>query len=223
MQTCRDVIKRAYLMLGAVDLESEPSGPEGALGLSVLQSLVDTLPGSTWWREVEASADYTAGENERVRAATQAAIVISVPVAVSSGETLLWRCGGITLSCCGGADRAPADGARVHVCDAYSDSASSFRYRADLGQWLQSDALTLASPIPLGRDLHEGLAALLAVRLQPVLGVALPPVAQAMAAAASATMRARFGRRQDVAAPIEVIATSSQTSLSLNPFPDTCP
>lgn len=204
--TIRQLITDALQQNGAADILVAPDAASAARGLRVLQSMVLALPGMTQWTPVEISTDYTAGENERIRSVAATSVTISVPSQVTSASSLLWCCNTVSLICDGYDDRAPRDGARIQVA---AEETVTYFYRADYGGWLRADALTLSSEIPINADFHEFLTAMLAVRLAPFEGVAVPDVAVALIREGQSRMRARYGKRQDVAAPLALINTSS--------------
>lgn len=203
--TVRDIITDAGERAGLIadgGFSLRPS--EANRALRVLQRLVLNLPGANWWIEVDTDEDYTAGENERIRVTVDSPVSVTVPDTFASSNRVLWCCNQITLACSDYENRAPKDGARVHLSDLYSDGKATFFYRGDIAQWTRADELTLDSECPLSAEFDEGLAAMLAVRLGVV-----NPVTLAMAQAAEAKMRARFGKRQAVAAELALVRTSS--------------
>lgn len=207
--TVRQILIDAVEQIGAKDAGENLEAGYGAQGLRIYQNMVLNLPGMRWWNEVEASANYTAGENERVRVIVDTAVSITVPVAVSSAQKVLFCCNQIELKCSGYDDRAPKDGARVHVSDAFSDSAFTYFYRGDIAQWTQANALTLDSEVPLSSEWDEGSAAMLAARWARYFGVPLDPVTGALAISTESRMRARFGKRQQMAVDLTLLRTSS--------------
>lgn len=207
--TVRQIITDALEQIGAVDGAATPTAQQANQALRVFQNMILNLPGSHWWNEVETSASYTAGENERVRVITESAVTITVSVAVSSARSVLYCCNQIALTCEGYADRAPKDLSRVHVSDAFSDSAATYYYRADLAQWTRADSLTLNSECPLGSEWDEGLGAMLGARLCRYNGIPLDQGVVAIAAQTESRMRSRFAKRQAVAVDSTLLRTSS--------------
>lgn len=205
----RELITDALEQIGAVDAAGTPSAQQASQGLRVLQNLVLNLPGQRWWNEVETAADYTAGENERVRVTTDGAVTITVPTAVSSAERVLYCCNQIELKCSGYDDRAPKDGARVHVSDVFSDDWALYMYRADIAQWTAAHDLTLDSELPLSGEWHEGLGAMLGARLARYYGLPVDQITIALATSTESRMRARFGKRQQIAVDTTLLRTSS--------------
>lgn len=172
--TARKTIRRALRLIGVLGAGREPTQVMADDALEALQSLVLSL--STWWTDVDIDADYTAGENERVRVTTTDAVLVTIPASVSSAERLLYCCNQIQLLCQGFPDRAPSEFARVQVTDASSDATATYYYRPDIAQWTRADALTLDSEVPWNAALDEGFACLLAVRLAPEYDAAIPQV-----------------------------------------------
>lgn len=207
--TVENIITDALEQLGVKDARSGLDATEAAQALRVLQQMILNLPGMRVWNEVECSGNYTAGENERIRVITQNAVTITIPVAVSSARTVLYCCNQYELRCEGYDDKAPKDGARVHVCDAYADNATTYFYRADIAQWTRADGLTLSSECPLSADFDGDLSAMLAGRLARYHGAALDQITVALAVNGESKMRARFSKRQDVAVDTALLRTSS--------------
>lgn len=207
--TVRQIITDALEQIGAVDGAATPTAQQASQGLRVFQQMILNLPGQRWWNEVECTADYTAGENERIRVNTNDAVTITVPTAVSSARTMLYCCNQTELVCEGYDDRAPKDGARVHVCDAATTDTATYFYRADLAQWTRADSLTLDSDCPLSEDWTEGVTAMLGQRLTRYYGLPLDQAGTILAAQAESRMRARFSKRQAVAVESTLLRTSS--------------
>jgi hypothetical protein len=200
MATNRDIITRAYRKAALRDAARVLSSADATVGLEEMQDLALSLPGMTWWKDVEATADYTAGENERVRVNSDSSVTVTVPVSVSSAKSILYCCDQYVLACEGYDDRAPKDGARVHITDANQSTAITYFYRADTAEWVQASGLTLGGDVPLNADMHGHLVALLALRLVSMEPLAqLSPILQAEAATGLSRMRARYGKRQEVA------------------------
>jgi hypothetical protein len=208
--TIRDIIADAMERTGLNTDGGRSIGPRDMdQALRVAQQMILNLPGMRWWNDVETAADYTAGENERIRVTTASSVSITVPTAVASSRSLLWCCNQVELVCTGYDDRAPKDGARVHVSDVFSSDNTTYFYRADIAQWTQANALTLDSDSPLSAEFNEGLSAMLAVRLSAFKNVPLDDVTLQTAARAESRMRGLFGKRQDVAVDLPLVRTSS--------------
>lgn len=203
--TCGDIIKEAYRLAAKLGGDDELLPSEYNTALIKLQNVILSAPGMGHWIEVEADGDYTAGENERVRVITDDAVTITVPTSVVSSQRLLWCCNQVTLVCEGYADRAPKDGAKVHVSDAFGDDAATYFYRADIAQWTAARDLTRDSEVPFSADMDRYLAAMLADDLTPDLH----PKHAMTAEEGRRRFRARYGKRQQVAVDTPLIYTSS--------------
>lgn len=207
--TIRDIITRAYRRAGLRDANQTLSAADASNGLQDIRALILSLPGMTHWKPVEVDDDYTAGENERVRVNSDDAVTVTIPFAVDSTRSILYCCDQYAVVCEGYDDRAPKDGARVQVTDTNSNSAVTYYYRADLCAWMPAHGLTLDSLVPLNADMHAGLIARLAVDLsasEPDLP--LSPIIVAQAEDFTSRCRARYGKRQAVAAEAGVLRAS---------------
>jgi len=208
--TCRDIITRAYRMAGGLrDQRRGLDATDASTALADLQMLVLSLPGMTHWAEVETAVDYTAGENERVRLTANTPVTITLPDTFTSSRTILFCCNQFEIACDGYPDRAPKDGARVHVSDVYSDASATYFYRLDIAQWTRADALTLASEIPLSADMDIYLSARLAGLLCTADAQPIPPLTAGLITESTQKMRARYGKRQGVAVDTALLRTSS--------------
>jgi hypothetical protein len=203
MATCLDIITRAYRLGGNLrDADQALEAVDASVGLTELQSLILALPGMGHWKPVETAVAYTAGENERVRVTAAGATTITIPGTVSSDVEVLFCCNEVEVICEGYDDRAPKDGARVQVSvvSGGATGEATWFYCADLGEWKRADGLTLASVVPLNADMHLHLSAMLGLILAASEGLNAPPVTQALASDGMTKMRARYGKRQNVAA-----------------------
>lgn len=215
--TVRDIIADAWERAGVnTDGGYSLSPRELTQALRIFQKMVLNLPGMSWWVEVDAAADYTAGENERVRVTTASAVTITVPTSVASSQRLISCCNQVTLVCTGYDDRAPKDGARIHVSDVFSDSKSTYYYRSDLAQWTAALGLTLDSEVPLSEEFDEGLAAMLALRLSAFGSVPLSDVTIQLAQRTEGKMRSRFGEKKLISVDLPLLRTSSNQIWSGN-------
>ncbi len=208
MTTCAEIIRDAlqrnqFLQDGEYPTPNEENG-----ALRKLQAIILSLPGMTHWRDVEASGNYTAGEDERVRVNVSSAVTITVPASVSSAHKQLWCCNQIVLTCSGYDDRAPRDGAKVGVSDAFSDAHVTYFYRSDKAEWLAATDLTRDSEIPLNQDMDQGLTALLCCDLAAGdIRHTLHPLVAQQAVEARAKMRGRYGKREGVPADPVMLST----------------
>lgn len=145
--TVRDTITRAIGMTGARPLGDTPDAAETAAALTAFQSMLLALPRPAL-TEVLISANYTAGENERITD-TSGAATVTRPSTVTDATT--------------GLVRPPMDGAIVEVASATTPTRHIFS--AELKTWMSFGALALDDAQPFGPTMDEGLAAMLAVRL----------------------------------------------------------
>lgn len=182
------VVRDAFREAGLIGVGEYPTPNEEADAIRNLQSMILSLPGMVSWTEVEIEAAYTAGENERIRVITTDAVTITVPEAVASSRRILWCCNQITLACEGYDDRAPMDGARVAIADAYSDASAVYYYRADIAQWTPATDLTRDSEMPLNADMDRHLTAMLAATLSPDVA----PSTSALVTEGNLRMQRRF-------------------------------
>jgi hypothetical protein len=203
--TNQEIIARAFRMLGMKDAAESPDDVSDAL--SVLQSTILALPGATHWRDVVISAAYTAGENERIFAESGGPWVIAGPQRVESSRQILFCCDQYAVACEGYDDRPIKDGSRVQLLD--GSSALTQMYRADIQAWVQASGLALTGTCPVNGDLEDSLAALLAVAMAPEFSAQPSPIVIQMAVDARSRMRARYGKRQDIAVDAALLRTSS--------------
>lgn len=148
--TIRDTLTRAIRMTGARALGDDPEAEEINLALATVQNMLLALPRPNL-TDVLISANYTANENERVTI-TSGTPVVTTPTTVVDSKT--------------GQPRPPTDGAVVIVTGA---APKYWFYSKPLATWTDLNALTLLSIQPLGPEMEEGLAAMVAVRAAPDL------------------------------------------------------
>jgi hypothetical protein len=206
MTTIRDIITRAHRRANITDAGEALSSEDAQNGLDELQELVFALPGMRHWTDVLATANYTAGENERIRCSS--GVTVTVPTTVSSAQTVLFCCNDVELICEGYDDRAPKDGARVQVITS-ANVSTTYYYRADTGEWVTASGLTLAGDVPLNADMHGYLNAMLCLRLCDAQGVQAPPAVVLDAQTGATAMRARYGKRQNVAADAAILTPAN--------------
>ena len=166
MATCRDVTTEALRALGALAPGDEPQVDEASAALDALQTLM------LEWHEargpmldVDAQADITPGEDQRIRVQDGDTISVTLPNSVNiyrtSGPydygftppTALPPVGS-TAPVDGRTTRAPRDGARIEIV---GTTQALFFYRADTNSWVNVSALTLDAPFPLN-ERYRGLA-----------------------------------------------------------------
>lgn len=190
--TLDDIIRRAYRLAGYLKFDDEPTPSEFANALQTLQGvyyelIVRYAPMSA----VRISADYTAGENERVFNSDDTPYSITLPETISDTSAT----DGL---------RPPKNGAVVEIAGA---TPQIHVYVAHFGAWQQLQALTTSDEQPLGPAHDQDIAALLAVRLAPEIPSQLPPTTVPLAEEGKRSIRARF--RQSRAVQIDPVLTRS--------------
>ena len=191
MTTVLDWIGRSLRMLGVLPAGRVPSGQMAADALSVANGLIMGLPEigmAPTLTEVVITADYTAGEDERVVNISGLDLTITLP------ETLTTN----------GQTRTPRNGARVVVT---GNSAITFIYLANSG-WHQVSGLDLNSTAPLGPELYTGLCAVLAVHLGPEFDQEPSASVIALAQAGLVSIATQFWRSVEVSASPEFLISS---------------
>ena len=146
-----DIVQRAFRMLNKVGIGQDLDPDEASEALKVFQDMLITMPeiglGGPL-TDVLISADYTANEDERITNTSGSPVVISLPSTITETN---------------GTVRPPRNGAIVQINGAASPEIHL--YVGYLAGWQRLTDLTLNSANPLGPMHHEGLAALLALRL----------------------------------------------------------
>lgn len=195
MATVRVAISEAMRALRALAPGDDPTADELAAGLEAAQNLVmDIHEARGPLYDLDVSAAYVAGENQRVRIVSGSVVSVTLPNAVA----MFWNWDpydygfvpgypGIPPSgSTGPADnvqyRAPTDGARIEIV---GTSQALYFYRADLNQWMPALGLTIDTELPFNNRLTSAFGALLAERLADVVSDA-PQI--------SPTLRARIAR-----------------------------
>lgn len=179
MTTISDIISRGVRQLGARPLGDVASAEELQEGLEAFQGTMRTLFPGTHLTDVLISANYTAGENERITD-TSGSAVITKPATLTDPQT--------------GETRAPRNGALIEICSA--TSPTRYIYVSELAAWKALSGLALSDESPLGPEHDEGLAAMMAVRLAPDLQQPnVPQWAVALAEAGRRNIRQRFRQR----------------------------
>jgi hypothetical protein len=163
-----DIIKGAMKKIHALASGAEPTAAESADGMAALQSLIVELIGQGSLgrlRDVLATSDYTAKENERVRAST--GVTVTIPTTITPE---LDPCGGPydygfrSLPITGTGDRVPRDRACIVVIDS-SGVHTDYVYNALKGAWVEVQALGQQDDFPFADYLEDGFKALLAERI----------------------------------------------------------
>jgi hypothetical protein len=184
MATVRAAINEAMRAIRAVAAGDDPTADELAVGLGAAQDLVMEIHEARGpLLDIDVSADYTPGENQRVRVVQGDTVAITLPNSVS----LFWQWdpydygfvpgypGQPPAGSTGAADniewRPPRDGARIEIV---GTTQGLYFYRADLNAWMPALGLTIDTELPFNARLTSAFAALLAERLLEVVSDATP-------------------------------------------------
>jgi hypothetical protein len=180
--TCRDILADAFGALGVIAFGGQPTADEVDGGLLAIGAVVFELHGARGpLRNVDASADYLASENERIRVENGANVVVTLPNSVlmtGGAETGDYAfgvvdCLSFSIGSDGPADgcvlRPPRDGARIEIV---GTTQALYFYRSDINAWTPAAPLTIDGPTPLNARYDGALAALVAERLCDPLNVA---------------------------------------------------
>ncbi len=185
MTTCREILADALSALGVVTFGGEATADEIEGGLAAMATILLDLHESRGpMREIDVSADFVASEDQRVRVAADAQVVVTLP------NSIRWtRPRGTSDYGCVGSDRDPAsagsigaadgvqsrpprDGARVEIVGV---TQALYFYRSDLNAWVSVGPLTIDGSSPLNTRYNGALAALVAERLCDPMNVAPTP------------------------------------------------
>ena len=173
MATCRDLIKEAVLAFEGIGFGDDLLAGEVAYGLTMIQREIRRLhEGRGPLLDVDVTADYTAGENERVGVQDGYSPEITLPNSIMADPDGVSDYGfasstpprGSTEAGNGTTLRAPRDGARVEIVPT---TTALYFYRSDTNAWVECGALTIDGPMPLNESYLTDFAALLAVRMAP--------------------------------------------------------
>jgi hypothetical protein len=169
MPTCRAVIADALRALKVLAPGDMPHVDQLNAGIAALQNLTGELHEARGpLRDVDVTADYIAGENQRCRVQLGDTVTITLPNSVPiSGRPAPGSTGaadGVTF-------RQPTDGARI---EAVGTTQGLWFYRADINSWVSAYALTLDSEVPLNQRYAGALGAFLAERLMEELSINEP-------------------------------------------------
>jgi len=147
MSTIRDLVTLALQKHRVIALGESPTAAEADAGLQAFQHVVDQV--CQGWIDVDVSAAYTAGEDERIRI-TSGSPTITYPTTVVDAVT--------------GCQRAPRSGAKVAVISS-AGVRTMHLYQADKGQWVEVSGLTLNSDCPFDAGLEDLATEAMGVRL----------------------------------------------------------
>lgn len=173
MTTLRDVATESLRALKALAPGDGMTVDEIDSTLDAIQSIILELHEARGpMRDVDVTADYTAGENERVRIQNGYTVTVSLPNAISmingrpctdygffDGPSVPTGTSGIAD---GVVWRQPRDGTRVEIV---GTSQALYFYRADQNLWVQADQRGIDDLMPLNSRYKGHLGALVAGRL----------------------------------------------------------
>lgn len=194
MTTLRDVITDALRAIKVLAPGDGPSVDELTAGLDVAQNVLLELHEARGpLLDVDVIADYTAGENERVRIADGDTVTVSLPNAIQTFDgrpdsdygfaaASDMPPQGSTGTPDGSSTRAPRDGTRVEIV---GTTQAIYFFRADINQWIQADQRALDDTLPLSGRYRGHFTALVARQMID----AWPDMAQP-----SPSLAARIGR-----------------------------
>lgn len=177
MTTCRDVLAEALRSFKALAPGDDPTVDELNSGLVAIQNLLlDLHEARGPLIEVDVSADYTAGENQRVRVQNGYTVTITLPNSVQDfGLPAPYDYGfrpstdyplGSANAADGITTRPPADGSRIEVVgQAVGTVPGLYFFRADTDDWILASGLSIDSTLPLNGRYVSHLGALVAERL----------------------------------------------------------
>lgn len=189
MVTCREIVTASLRKIGIIGSGRRvPSADEAQDGLTNLRGMYERwATGGAFgkFREVIATADYTAHENERVR--ISAGVVVTLPTTIPASDRY-------NLT---GDDRAPYDLACVIVTQSGTEPQLNV-YDANAGAWVRLDGLTLDSAAPFAGRGRDGLACALAVFSAEEYGAAVGQVTMTHAAAFRFALLTRFAAERRV-------------------------
>jgi len=194
MSTVRAAISQAMRLLRASSPGDEPAAEELSAGLEGAQALVLEIHEARGpLLTLDISADWTPGENQRLRIQAGADVTVTLPNTVATyggydpydygfNPSASDSAANPALGSIGPADyvawRPPTDGARIEIV---GTQQGLYFYREDSNAWVSALSLTVDSELPFNQRLQGAFAALLAERLADVLG-ASPEVTSAQKA-----------------------------------------
>lgn len=197
MKTCRQIITRSLRMLGVLgEGNPAPTAAQGDDGLQALIGLYAGLMGTGTFgplKDVLITANYTAGENERVIDAT-GLLTVTLPLTVA-------------VSLCEGEPYEPTCGTTRPVQDRSivlqpGAAPKAWIFDSDLNAWSDVNVLTLDSAAPLSGRFETGLCAMLALNIAPEFGLDAPAQIAALADAGHAAIKQKKPRRVWVETPL---------------------
>ena len=192
MPTCRAVIKDALRALKVMAPGDDVHIDQLNAGLAGLQNLILELHEARGALvDVDVTADYVAGENQRCRGQLGDTVTITPPNSIQ-----IWPARapsdygfaggsarpnpGSTGPADGASFRAPLDGARIEIV---GTTQGLWFYRADLNAWMNAYGLALDDEVPLNQRYAGPLGAFLAERIEDELSANEPSAGVAKRAA----------------------------------------
>lgn len=171
MATCLQFLERAMRALKVKGAGAALAPDEASDGLVVFQDLYyDLVDNGADLTDVLVSADYTAGENERVFNTSGSPVTITSPTTVEDTS--------IVPDANGDQLRAPREYAVISIAGSPRQTRV---YDAYLGSWTEIESLELTDTPPWSTQLGQGLVGMLALLLQPEYGGTLTPTLEALA------------------------------------------
>lgn len=202
------IVERTFRILLA--RKGAPPPDEAASGLEAFQAFINDLPatlGATWVDRVK-SANYTAGEDERITIASGSP-TITLPTLIYDADMSGVPTGTTYNS---STMRPPMDGARVQVVTQSSGASVLYFWRSDRAEWMSCEALAATDESPLSASMDRFLPAMLAVELQPEYGQDLSPLVIGLNDKGWSRLRARYRARKVVAVEAALLINSLQTN-----------
>lgn len=182
MPTCLDLIKDALIWRGVLDPGREPEPGDANGGLSVLKGIYQTIARQVSLTPVTISADYTAGENERVNNTGATPFVVTLPETITpDGED----------------ERVPFDRSVIQIA---GSGSGAYLYDAKQADWIKIESLILTSEAPLAVSYYNGLVARLTSELR-YPGYPIDPTAERQALSFKSQMTGRWDVERPVAEP----------------------
>lgn len=126
--------------------------------------------------DVTPTADYVAGENERIFRNSDATLEITLPETVDDDGRML----------------TPLDTSVVVIVDAFSGTVTEFIYDGQIKAWVLLYDLAITDEAPLSRRDEQGLAACLAVAIVDEFGGELGPSTMQQAAHFKQALTTRY-------------------------------
>jgi len=172
MTTNLDIIKGAMKKIHVLASGAEPTAAEAADGMAALQSLIVEMIGQGSLgrlTDVLATSNYTAKENERVRASY--GVTVTIPSTITQD---LEPCGGSYdygfryMPVVDTPNRAPRDRSCIVVVQDNNDGTFTTTYRvycASKGLWVTINGLGQQDDFPFADYLEDGFKAMLAERI----------------------------------------------------------